>query len=104
MQPGAFLSRSECVPTPTSTLYQLCSIPSVRKQLHCPRFQVAVLPLVSHGPLALSRFDVEDLTDTRTVEQSGAESDTGFAKALQAAVQAGATCIGRTRAPEAALG
>ena len=67
---------------------------------------MAVLPPVSYNTLALSRFDIEDLTDNHTVEQSGAESDTGFAaaKALQAAVQAGATCIGRTRAPEAALG
>ena len=49
-------------------------------------------------------FDIEDLTPDHSTEQSGAEADSGFssARAVQDAVQAGATCIGRTHTVEIA--
>ena len=49
---------------------------------------------------------MEGLTDQRTVEQHGGEADTGFtsANAIQAAIEAGASCVGRTKTAEAALG
>lgn len=54
--------------------------------------------------LFICSFGIEDLTPEHSTEQSGAESDTGFssARAVQDAVQAGATCIGRTHTTEVA--
>ena len=52
------------------------------------------------------RFEIEDLTSDHMTEQSGAESNTGFfsARAVQEAIQAGASCIGRTNTAEIACG
>ena len=49
-------------------------------------------------------FAIEDLRPDHTTEQSGAESNSGFlsAHAVQEAIQAGATCIGRTHTSEIA--
>ena len=49
-------------------------------------------------------FDIEDLKLDHSTEQNGAEADSGFssARAVQHAVQAGATCIGRTHTIEIA--
>lgn len=61
----------------------------------------------SHLILNLARrFEIEDLTPDHTTEQTGAESNTGFisARAVQLAVQAGATCIGRTNTNEISRG
>lgn len=54
--------------------------------------------------LFICSFGIEDLTPNHSTEQSGAESNTGFssARAVQDAVQAGATCIGRTHTTEIA--
>ena len=63
--------------------------------------------LRSHLTLNLERrFEIEDLTSDHTTEQTGAESNTGFtsAHAVQQAVQAGATCIGRTNTNEITRG
>lgn len=53
---------------------------------------------------ATDRFYVENLSNA--IVQHGAESDAAFAsaKAMQIAIQAGATCIGQTNTAEAALG
>lgn len=51
-------------------------------------------------------FFIEDLALDCEVQQNGAEGSTGFASAhaIQEAIHAGATCVGRTNTPEAALG
>ena len=55
---------------------------------------------------ATDRFYVENLSNDNVIVQHGAESDAAFAsaKAMQIAIQAGATCIGQTNTAEAALG
>lgn len=49
-------------------------------------------------------FNIEDLMPDHSTEQSGAEADSGFspARTVQDAIQAGATCIGRTHTIEIA--
>ena len=49
---------------------------------------------------------MENLSNDNAIMQHGAEADTAFAsaKAMQIAIQAGATCIGQTNTAEAALG
>ncbi len=52
------------------------------------------------------RFQIEHLSAEHETQQSGAEGNSGFssAQAIQEAIHAGATCIGRTNTPEIALG
>lgn len=56
--------------------------------------------------MTLCRFEIEDLTSDHITEQSGAEGNSGFssARAVQQAIHAGATCVGRTNTDEIALG
>ena len=66
-------------------------------------YTVYTINRLLHG---LCSFHIEGLSPEHETQQSGAESNTGFssAQAIRTAVHAGATCIGRTNTPEAALG
>ncbi|KAL3142976.1 Amidase 1 [Trebouxia sp. C0009 RCD-2024] len=61
-------------------------------------------PLLSTTFITTAVFGIEDLTPDHATAQSGAESNTGFssAHAVQEAISAGATCIGRTHTSEIA--
>lgn len=63
-------------------------------------------PLLSATFVTTQVFFIEDLALDCEVQQNGAEGSTGFASAhaIQEAIHAGATCVGRTNTPEAALG
>lgn len=104
MQLTAFTSCFECVPTCASEFHQLRCVSSVSHSA-VPHTPIDWLLSLSASSVTC-RFYIEDLSDNTEIEQHGAESNTGFASAaaLQAAIQAGAMCIGRTKAPEAALG
>ncbi|DBB16628.1 TPA: Amidase 1 [Trebouxia sp. C0006] len=64
------------------------------------------LPLLSTTFVATAMFQIEHLSAEHESQQSGAEGSSGFssAQAIQEAIHAGATCIGRTNTPEIALG
>ncbi|KAA6429725.1 MAG: hypothetical protein FRX49_00159 [Trebouxia sp. A1-2] len=73
--------------------------PAVQQRLPPP-------PVLSTTFVATAMFQIENLSAEHETQQSGAESNTGFssAHAIQEAIHAGATCIGRTNTPETALG
>lgn len=78
--------------------------------LHALLPDLALEPYTVYTVLQLLRglcsFHIEGLSPEHETQQSGAESNTGFssAQAIHTAIHAGATCIGRTNTPEAALG
>ena len=75
--------------------------------LHVAISAACLIPGCKHYPQHVDcRFQIEHLSAEHESQQSGAEGSSGFssAQAIQEAIHAGATCIGRTNTPEIALG
>ncbi len=88
-----------------ATALLLCS--TLANVLHVASSAACLIQGCQHHPQHVDcRFQIESLSAEHETQQSGAEGSSGFssAQAVQEAVQAGATCIGRTNTPEIALG
>ena len=91
--------------TPLAAALLLCS--TLVNALHVASSAACWIQGCKHYPQHVDcRFQIEHLSAEHESQQSGAEGSSGFssAQAIQEAIHAGATCIGRTNTPEIALG